>query len=505
MDLFSHALSGFHVALDPYNLFYCFLGAVLGTLIGVLPGVGPAATIALLLPITFRLTPVEATIMIAGIYYGAMYGGSTTSILVNIPGEAASVVTCIDGYEMAKKGRAGPALGMAAFGSFIGGTASIVGLMLLAAPLASVAVKFGPPEYFAIMCLGLTLVVYLTQKNFWKSIVMASCGLALGTVGMDLVTGDIRFGLGIVELNDGVGLVPLLMGLFGISEVMINFEKEISKSLVQGKTKIRDLLPSLQDWIDSKMAILRGTGLGFSLGILPGGGSIISSFVSYALEKRFSKRPEMFGTGVIEGVAAPETANNAATGGAFIPLFVLGIPANVVMALLLSCLMVHGLQPGPTLITLHPDLFWGTVASMYMGNIMCLAFNLPMIGLWVQLLRIPYKILFPLIILFCTIGAYSINNNVFDIFVMLFFGAMGYIFRKLEYELPPLVLAFVLGPMMETAFRQSLIISNGSFLIFVTRPIPAVAFSIILFSFLLAAVPRLVRLREKIVQEGEDG
>jgi putative tricarboxylic transport membrane protein len=502
MDFLTQAFSGFSIAFEPINLVYCFIGAILGTLIGVLPGIGPTATIALLLPITFRLSPVEATIMIAGIYYGAMYGGSTTSILVNIPGEAASVITCIDGYEMAKKGRAGPALGMSAFGSFIGGTVSVFGIMLLAVPLATVAIKFGSPEYFSIMCLGLTLIIYLAQKDLLKSLIMAGFGLAMGSVGIDLVTGEPRFALGLVDLNDGVGLVPLLMGLFGISEVALNLEKEIQREFVT--TKIKNLLPSMKDWMDSKMAIIRGSVIGFFLGILPGGGAVISSFVAYALEKKFSMHPEQFGTGVIEGVAAPETANNAASSGAFIPLFALGIPANVVMALLLSCLMVHGMQPGPTLIKMHPDLFWGTVASMYIGNVMCLIFNLPMIGIWVQLLRVPYKILFPLIVLFCSIGVYSTNNSVFDIYVMLFFGGFGYLFRKLDYEFAPLILAFILGPMMETALRQSLVLSSGSFLIFFRRPIAAVPLVITFAILLLAAIPMMKKARRKMVEAIEE-
>jgi putative tricarboxylic transport membrane protein len=502
MDFLSSALSGFGIALELHNLIYCLIGAILGTLIGVLPGIGPTATIALLLPITFKLTPVEATIMIAGIYYGAMYGGSTTSILVNIPGEAASVVTCFDGYQMAKKGRAGPALGISAFGSFIGGTVSVIGLMLLSAPLAAAALKFGAPEYFAIMCLGLTLVIYLAQKDLLKSLIMASFGFAMGSVGMDVVTGDPRFALGVAELSDGVGLVPLLMGLFGISEVALNLEREFHQEFLT--TEIKNLLPSLADWSASKMAIIRGTLIGFLLGILPGGGATISSFVAYALEKKSSKYPEKFGTGVIEAVAAPETANNAASTGSFIPLFALGIPANVVMALLLSCLMVHGMQPGPTLIKMHPDLFWGTIASMYIGNFMCLAFNLPMIGIWVQVLRVPYKLLFPLIVLFCSIGVYSINNTVFDIFVMLFFGVFGYIFRKLEYEFAPLILAFILGPMMENALRQSLILSKGSFFIFFKRPISAVSLMVTLAILILAALPTLGKARRKMVESVDE-
>jgi putative tricarboxylic transport membrane protein len=498
METLFLAFSGLKVATTSSNLMFCFIGAMLGTLIGVLPGIGPTATIALLLPITFHLSPIEATIMLAGIYYGAMYGGSTTSILVNIPGEAASVVTCLDGYEMAKKGRAGPALGIAAIGSFIGGTFGLVLLMFLAIPLAAIAIEFGAPEYFAIMCLGLTLIIYLAQRNFLKSLIMASFGLFLGVIGIDLVTGDVRFGLGFYELNDGIGLVPILMGLFGVSEVAFNLEKGVSQEIF--KTKITNLLPRGKDWIDSKMPILRGSIIGFVLGILPGGGAVVSSFVSYSLEKKFSKYPEKFGTGVIEGVAGPETANNAASTGAFVPLFVLGIPANVVMALLLSCLMIHGMQPGPTLIKMHPDLFWGTIASMYIGNIMCLAFNLPMIGIWVQLLKIPYKVLFPLIILFCSIGVYSTNNSVFDIYVMLLFGGLGYIFRKLDYELAPLILAFVLGPMLEAALRQSLIISNGHFSIFFARPISAVSLIITIVILVLAAIPYMKKYRNKVVE-----
>jgi putative tricarboxylic transport membrane protein len=504
MSFLSLALQGFEIAIDPMNLMYCFIGAMLGTLIGVLPGIGPSATISLLLPITFRLDAIQATIMIAGIYYGAMYGGSTTSILVNIPGEAASVMTCLDGYAMAKKGRAGPALGMAAFGSFIGGTVSVLGLMLIATPFARIALKFGPPEYFSIMCMGLVLVVYLSQKNILNSLIVASFGLALGTVGYDIVSGDIRFGLGFTELNDGIGLVPLLMGLFGISEVFMNLEKELSRDVIDTTVKVKNLLPTLKDWADSKMAIIRGTIIGFFLGVLPGGGAAVASFISYALEKKFSRHPEKFGTGVIEGVAAPETANNAASGGAFIPLFALGIPTNVIMALLLGSLMVHGLQPGPTLIKMHPDLFWGTVASMYIGNVMCLAFNLPMIGIWVQLLRVPYKILFPLIILFCTIGVFSINNNVFDIFAMLFFGGLGYLFRKFQYELAPLALAFLLGPMMETALRQSLLISQGSFGIFIQRPISAAAIFIILAILIFFALPMIKQVRGKMAEEKDE-
>jgi putative tricarboxylic transport membrane protein len=497
MELLTNLFHGFQISLSPINLMYCFIGVLLGTLIGVLPGIGPGAAIALLLPTTFRVSPVSAIIMLAGIYYGAMYGGSTTSILVNIPGEAASVVTCLDGYQMARKGRAGPALGISAFGSFIAGTLSVMGLMLLAIPLSDVALKFGFPEYFAIMCLGLSIVSYLGRGSIFKSLVMAALGVSLSFVGMDVVVGKPRFDFGLLVLGDGVGLIPLLMGLFGISEVFINIEEK-TKAREIFQTKIRGLLPTLRDWKDSLGAIARGSLLGFFLGILPGGGAVVSSFVSYAVEKKISKHPEKFGTGVIEGVAGPESANNAATGGAFIPLFVLGIPSNVAMALLLGALMIHGLQPGPLLLQQHPEIFWGTVASMYIGNAMLLVLNLPLIGLWVKLLKVPYKILFPMILLFCLIGAYSENNNPADMLVMLFFGALGYLLRKYGYDLAPLVLAFVLGRQMEQAFRQSLIMSDGSFTIFFTRPISAVAMVLGIFLLISALIPALKRKREKI-------
>jgi putative tricarboxylic transport membrane protein len=500
MELLTNLFHGFQISLSPINLMYCFIGVLLGTLIGVLPGIGPGAAIALLLPTTFRVSPVSAIIMLAGIYYGAMYGGSTTSILVNIPGEAASVVTCLDGYQMARKGRAGPALGISAFGSFIAGTLSVMGLMLLAIPLSDVALKFGFPEYFAIMCLGLSIVSYLGRGSIFKSLVMAALGVSLSFVGMDVVVGKPRFDFGLLVLGDGVGLIPLLMGLFGISEVFINIEEK-TKAREIFQTKIRGLLPTLRDWKDSLGAIARGSLLGFFLGILPGGGAVVSSFVSYAVEKKISKHPEKFGTGVIEGVAGPESANNAATGGAFIPLFVLGIPSNVAMALLLGALMIHGLQPGPLLLQQHPEIFWGTVASMYIGNAMLLVLNLPLIGLWVKLLKVPYKILFPMILLFCLIGAYSENNNPADMLVMLFFGALGYLLRKYGYDLAPLVLAFVLGRQMEQAFRQSLIMSDGSFTIFFTRPISAVAMVLGIFLLISALIPALKRKREKIEVE----
>ena len=469
MDLLHNIALGFSSALEPGHLFFCFLGVLVGTLVGVLPGLGPAAAISLLLPATFYLDPTSAIIMLAGIYYGAMYGGSTTSILVNIPGEAASVVTCLDGYQMARQGRAGPALGISAFGSFIGGTLSVLGLMILAPPLAKFAIQFGPPEYFALIFCGLSILIYLAKGSMLKAIAMALIGLFLGTIGSDFITGQLRFTFGNLTLMDGIGLVPVVMGLFGIAEVLENLEQTLQRDVF--KTTYSGLFPTCKDWKTSIGPISRGGILGFFLGILPGGGAVISSFASYAVEKRLSKHPERFGTGAIEGVAAPETANNAATGGAFIPLLTLGIPCNAVMALVLGALLIHGIQPGPLLMKQNPDLFWGVVASMYIGNAMLLILNLPLIGLWVKLLKVPYSILFPLILLFCIIGAYSLNNNYEEVIIMILFGVFGYLMRKFDYEAAPLVFALVLSPLIENALRQSLLMSHGSFGIFFTRPV----------------------------------
>jgi len=492
MDILNFIFLGFKVGLQPVNLFYCFIGVLLGTLIGVLPGIGPVATISILLPITVKISPVSAIIMLAGIYYGAQYGGSTTSILVNIPGEASSVVTCLDGYQMARRGRAGPALGIAAIGSFIAGTLSLLGLTFLAYPFTNMALKFGPPEYFSLMVFALIILSYLAHGSMIKALIMAMFGLILSYVGMDIVTGRMRFTFNILDLSDGFGLVPLVMGLFGISEVLINIEQTLSREVF--KTKIKNLLPTLKDWTTAKWAILRGTIIGFFLGILPGAGPVISSFVSYTVEKRVSKTPEKFGTGMIEGVAGPESANNASAQGAFIPLFTLGIPPNVTTAILLGALIIYGLQPGPLLIQDHPDFFWGVIVSMYIGNGMLLLLNLPMIPLWVQVLRVPYPILFPLILLFCLIGSYSLSNSTFDVFVMIFFGIVGYLMRKFNYEGAPLVMAFVLGPLLEQNLRRSLIISGGSFSIFMTRPISAIT---LIIAFLLLLSTFITNMRKK--------
>lgn len=496
-------LLGLQVALQPVNLFYCFIGVFIGTLIGVLPGIGPVGAMSLLLPATFRVSPVSAIIMLAGIYYGAQYGGSTTSILVNIPGEASSVITCLDGYQMARKGRAGPALGISAMGSFIGGTIAIVGLIFMASLLAKAALAFGPPEYVALMCVGLVVLTFLTQGSMYKALMMALLGLLMGFVGLDLFTAKPRFTFGINELMDGVGIVPLAMGLFGISEILINLEQQLKREIYN--TEIKGLLPTLQDWVVAKWAILRGTLIGFFLGILPGGGAVLASFVSYAVEKRVSKYPERFGTGMIEGVAAPESANNAAAQSSFIPLLSLGIPSNVVMAMLFGGLLIHGIQPGPLLIRNHPDLFWGVVMSMYVGNITLLALNLPLIGIWVKVLRVPYDILFPLILLFCLIGVYSVNNSVIDIYLMVLFGFLGYLMRKVGFELAPLMLAYVLSPILETAIRQSLNISGGRLTIFFTRPISMACMLLVMGLLVFQIYSHYISKRkvERSFQQGE--
>ncbi len=499
MNVIYDLIYGFHVALQPANFIACFAGVFLGTLVGVLPGIGPVGAMSLLLPVTFALPPVNGIIMLSGIYYGSMYGGSTTSILVNIPGEAASVVTTLDGYQMAQKGRAGPALGIAALGSFIAGTFGLIGLMFLAGPLAEFAVKFGPVEYFSLMCLGLSLLVYLTQGSLLRGLIMAGLGIFLSLIGQDIITGKARFTFGLVGLLDGVGLVPVVMGLFGISEILLNLEKIHERNVTNAVVK--NLLPNREDWRRSAKPIARGTLVGFFLGILPGGGAVIASFVSYALEKKFSRYPELFGTGMIEGVAGPESANNAASSGAFVPLFSLGIPANVVMALLLGALLIHGVQPGPLILSQHPDIFWGTVASMYIGNLLLVVLNLPLIGIWIQILKVPYRILFPLILLFCFIGAYSVGSSVFDLYVMITFGVAGYFLRKWRYEPAPLVLAFVLGPMLEQNLRQALLISEGNLTPFFLRPLSAISLSIAVLLLLSALIPTFQGKRKLIIAE----
>jgi putative tricarboxylic transport membrane protein len=485
---------GFQVALQLNNLLFGAIGVLLGTLVGVLPGIGPVGAMALLLPATFGLSPTTSLIMLAGIWYGCQYGGSTTSILVNIPGEATSVMTCLDGYQMARRGRAGPALAMAACASFIAGTISIVGLMFLAVPLGEQALRFGPPEYFSLMCAGLVLLTFMAQKSFMKAIMMAAAGILLSTIGLDLITGLPRFTFGLDELVDGVSISPMVMGLFGIAEILDSLDDKTGPGVLSGT--IGHLYPSVKDWLQSKWAILRGTLIGFILGILPGGGAILSTFMSYAVEKKLSKHPEEFGKGAIEGVAAPEAANNAAAESALIPLLSLGIPPNVNMAMLFSALVIHGIQPGPLLITNHPDIFWGLIASMYIGNVLLLVLNLPLVGIWVKVLKIPQKLLFPLILLFCLIGAYTISGAIFDVYVMLFFGVVGYLTRKFGYDIAPLVLAYVLGRRLEQSLRQSLLMSQGSFTIFFTSPISAIALGIAVLLLISNFVPGLKKGRQ---------
>lgn len=501
MDTINLVIQGFSVALQPINLLHCFIGVFIGTLVGVLPGIGPVSAMSLLLPVTLAGTPESGIIMMAGIYYGCMYGGSTTSILVNIPGEAASVVTCIDGHQMAKQGRAGPALGIAALGSFASGTFAVILLMLIAPRLAEIAIAFGPAEYFGLMVLGLTLLTFLTQGSMAKALLMACLGVVLGLVGLDSINAQPRLTFGSIHLIEGVGIVPLVMGLFGVAEVLYNTEQSLKREIVTAK--ISNLLPNREDWKRSAGPIGRGTLLGFFLGVLPGGGSVVSTFASYAIEKRLSHHPEQFGKGAIEGVAGPEAANNAAAGGAFIPLMTLGIPPNVVMALLLGAFIIHGLQPGPLMIAQNPQLFWGIIASMYIGNAMLLVLNLPLIGMWVKLLKLPYNVLFPLILLFTIIGVYASGNNVFHIYVMIFFGIMGYFMRKFGFEPAPLVLAFVLGPMLENNLRKALILSQGDLTTFLQRPISAACLIVAAGLLLAPLLPALRKKREAVALDSE--
>jgi putative tricarboxylic transport membrane protein len=490
--MISDLIYGFSVSLQPNNLLHCFVGVLIGTLVGVLPGLGPVATISMLLPVTFHISsPASAIIMLAGIYYGAMYGGSTTSILVNVPGESASVVTTFDGYQMARQGRAGAALGISAFGSFIAGTLSVIGLMLLARPLARYALKFGPPEYCAVMFLAFTVLSYIASGSMIRAMMMAGFGLLLGCVGMDFISGVRRFSYGVLALEDGLGLVPICMGFFGLSEVLLNIEDITIRTVYE--SKIKGLYPSKKDWKTSIGAIGRGSVVGFTVGILPGIGPTIASFMSYGMEKRVAKDSQNFGKGDIRGVAGPEAANNAAATGAFVPLLTLGIPGTGGMAMLLGALLMYGVQPGPLLIQRAPEIFWGTITSMYTGNILLLILNLPLIALWVRVLKVPYSILFSLILLFSLTGVYSINNSIADILIMNIFGIVGYFMKKMKYEGGPFILAFVLGPMFESNLRRSLMMSKGSVLIFFTRPICLV---LVIVAFLSLMSPLVMRRKE---------
>jgi len=492
LDALNGLFYGLSVAFEFQNLLLLLAGCLLGTLVGVLPGIGPVGAISILLPLTFQLPTASAIIMLAGIYNGAMYGGSTTSILINVPGETASVITCLDGYAMAQNGQAGAALGIAVFGSFIAGTVGLIGLQLIAGPLSNLALKFGPPEYFAIILLGFTFIVYLAGRSMIKAVLMAILGITLSLIGLDPITSQQRLTFGNINLFEGLGVAPVAIGLFGLAEVLGNLEKQASAKILD--VKIKNMFPDKSQWLRARWAIVRGTVIGFFLGILPGGGPVLSTFISYGVEKRVSKHPEQFGRGAIEGVAAPESANNAAASTSFIPLFTLGIPPNVVLAVLFGAFLVHGVTPGPMMITEHPEIFWGVLASMYLGNVILLIFNLPLIPLWVQLLRIPDKILYPLIILFCLVGAFSINNSVFDIGVMVLFGVIGYLLKKFDYEAAPLILGFVLGPMFEVNLRRSLLMSQGDFSIFVERPI---ALTALIICVVMIALPAAGMIRKK--------
>jgi putative tricarboxylic transport membrane protein len=499
-ELLANLALGFSVAAHPYNIGFCLLGALVGTLVGVLPGIGTVATVAMLLPITFGLPPVGALIMLAGIYYGAQYGGSTTSVLVNIPGEATSVVTCLDGHQMARQGRAGAALSIAAIGSFFAGCVATVLVAALGGPLTSIALLFGPAEYFSLMVLGLIFAVVLAKGSVLKAIAMIVCGLLLSMVGSDLETGAGRMTFDITELSDGIGFANVAMGVFGFAEIIRNLEmSQESREILH--TKISGLMPTRKDLIDSAGAIGRGTILGSLLGILPGGGAVVASFAAYTFEKRISKHPSKFGHGVIEGVAAPESANNAAAQTSFIPLLTLGIPPNAVMALMVGAMTIHGIVPGPQVMTKQPELFWGMIASMWLGNLALVIINLPLVGVWVTLLRVPYRLLFPSIVVFCCIGIYSVNNAPADVIIAGVFGLVGYWLVKHDFEPAPLVLAFVLGPLMEENLRRAMLIARGDATVFATRPISAVLLLISLGLLTLALLPMIRKRRDEVFVE----
>src|SRR3954453_12361608 len=499
-DLIGNLWLGMGVAVTPTNVGLCLIGALVGTLIGVLPGIGSLATIAMLLPITFGLPPVGALIMLAGIYYGAQYGGSTTSILVNIPGEATSVVTCLDGHQMARKGRAGAALSIAAIGSFFAGCVATVLVAALGAPLTSLALLFGPAEYFSLMVLGLIFAVVLAKGSVLKALAMIMAGLLLSMVGSDLETGAGRMTFDFAELADGIGFPNIALGVFGFAEIIRNLElPEESREIVNAK--VTGLMPTRKDLIDSSGAIVRGTILGSLLGILPGGGAVIASFAAYTFEKKVSKTPEKFGTGIIEGVAAPESANNAAAQTSFIPLLTLGIPPNAVMALMVGAMTIHGIVPGPQVMTKQPELFWGMIASMWLGNLMLVIINLPLVGVWVTLLRVPYRLLFPSIVVFCCIGIYSINNAPTDVMISAMFGVVGYWLIKHDFEAAPMLLGFVLGPLMEENLRRAMLIARGDATVFFTRPISGVLLSTAIILLIIAALPKIRRRRDEVFVE----
>jgi len=499
MDLISNLELGFSVALSVNNIALCFIGCLVGTLIGVLPGVGPIATIAMLLPITFGIDPTGALIMLAGIYYGAQYGGSTTAILVNIPGEATSVVTVLDGHQMAKQGRPGVALGMAAIASFFAGTVATLVIAALGAPLTKLAQLFGPAEYFSLMVMGLVFAMVLARGSLVKAFAMIVMGLLLSTIGTDLETGEPRLTFGIENLSDGIEFAVLAMGVFGFAEIIRNLENPEARDVVRGS--IGRLLPNKEDFKQAALPIVRGTGIGAALGILPGNGAVLGPFASYSIEKKLAKDPRRFGRGAIEGVAGPEAANNAGAQTAFIPLLTLGIPPNAVMALMVGAMTIHGIIPGPQVMTKNPQLFWGMIASMWIGNLMLLIINLPLVGLWVRLLKVPYRLLFPAILLFCCIGIYSINNSVEQVIMTAFFGFFGYALIKFGFEPAPMLLGFVLGKLMEEKLRQALILSRGNFMTFVERPVSAGLLLVAVVLIVAALLPAIRKSREEVFTE----
>lgn len=499
MELLNNLMLGFSVAFTPENLLYALLGCLLGTLVGVLPGLGPVPTIAMLLPITYVLPPIAGLIMLAGIYYGTQYGGSTTAILVNLPGETSAVVTVLDGHQMAKNGRAGAALAIAAIGSFFAGSVATLLLAAFAPPLAEVAFKFGPAEYFSLMVLGLVGAVVLASGSLPKAICMILLGLLLGMVGTDVNSGVARFDFGIPQMQDGIDFAIVAMGVFGFAEIMTNLEQKENR--VEISDKIGNLYPNKQEIKESVGPMVRGTALGSMLGILPGGGAVLSSFASYTLEKKLSKNPERFGKGHPAGLAGPESANNAGAQTSFIPLLTLGIPGNAVMALMVGAMTIHNIQPGPQVMTSHPQLFWGLIASMWIGNLMLVVLNLPLIGIWVKLLKVPYRILFPAILVFCTIGVYSLKNDPFDIYTTAAFGVIGYIWSKLRCEGAPLLLGLVLGPMMEENFRRALLLSRGNYSTFIDRPLSASLLAVALVLVIIVALPSIKKKREETFVE----
>ena len=496
---------GFAVAFQPDNLWYAFLGCLVGTLVGVLPGIGPLSGISILLPVTFGLNATQAVIMLAGIYYGSQYGGSTTSILMRIPGEASSVMTCIDGNAMARKGRAGAALCIAAVGSWVAGTFGVIMLTIVAPPLAIIALKFGPPEYTALLILGLIFLAYMSSTSLVRTLLMACIGLLLGMIGIDNMTGHFRYAFDLPELGDGIGIVPVAVGLFGLGEILSTPSHKVVGEVIA--PKFRELLPNRQEWREAMWPIGRGTVLGFIIGIIPGSAHIISSFLSYALEKKLSKHPEEFGKGAVAGVAGPESANNSASTGAFVPMLALGIPTGPITAVLIGALMVHGVNAGPQLVTEHPDVFWGFVASMYVGNLMLLLLNLPLVGLFVSVLRIPYAYLYPLIIMFCIVGVYEVSHSIVDVWIMLIMGLLGYALRKFSFDPAPLVLGLVIAPLFEQSLRQSLIMSNGNYLIFFNRPISLALIAICVILLTMSAISFIMKKKDwrQTLAEAEAG